>query len=214
MSSFSHRGISSAESFFIAHQAETFAAFDRRFTIFMKDNTPGMFILSYLLDPISPLEMCEERKASKMAVWSTAKRNGLSADYIINMGILEQYWKYGFNNSGIYMHTSRLSLENFDGSSEPRSLGSDSLRRDFVQQSRSYGRAALDEDEDDGEEDGDMEPVPVIFVNLEAPAVLDRLNLGPKNVTGSTSSAHSIPVVTPKAKWAAQNATWGKDDGG
>ncbi|KAJ6605166.1 hypothetical protein DFH09DRAFT_1299906 [Mycena vulgaris] len=167
-----------------------------------------------------------------MAVWSTAKRNGLSADYIINMGILEQYWKYGFNNFAIYMHTSRLSLENFDcsisaGSSEPHSLGSDSLRRDFVQQSRSYGRAALDEDEDDGEEDGDMEPVPVIvrsfdarrlaieqFVNLEAPAVLDRLNLGPKNVTGSTSSAHSIPVFTPKGKWTAQNATWGKDDGG
>ncbi|KAJ6628447.1 hypothetical protein B0H10DRAFT_1778345 [Mycena sp. CBHHK59/15] len=41
----------SAETFFISHQAETFAAFDRRFNIFMNDCTPGMFLLSYFLDP-------------------------------------------------------------------------------------------------------------------------------------------------------------------
>ncbi|KAJ7681386.1 hypothetical protein B0H17DRAFT_837375, partial [Mycena rosella] len=40
-----------SEYFFVAHQAETFAAFDRRFNIFMNDCTPGMFILSYFLDP-------------------------------------------------------------------------------------------------------------------------------------------------------------------
>jgi hypothetical protein len=39
------------ESFYISHQAESFAAFDRRFRIFMNDCTPGMFILAYLLDP-------------------------------------------------------------------------------------------------------------------------------------------------------------------
>ncbi|KAJ7654922.1 hypothetical protein B0H17DRAFT_956624, partial [Mycena rosella] len=43
--------IVSAESFFIDHQAESYAAFDRRFYIFMHECTPGMFILSYLLDP-------------------------------------------------------------------------------------------------------------------------------------------------------------------
>ncbi|KAJ6527323.1 hypothetical protein DFH09DRAFT_935685, partial [Mycena vulgaris] len=41
----------SLSSFYIAHQAESFAAFDRRFKIFMTDCTPGMFILAYLLDP-------------------------------------------------------------------------------------------------------------------------------------------------------------------
>ncbi|KAJ7918056.1 hypothetical protein B0H13DRAFT_2438731 [Mycena leptocephala] len=87
--------------------------------------------------------------------------------------------------------------------------------------------SAFDEDEDDGEDDGDMEPAPTIvrsfdarrlaieqFVNLEAPAVLARLNLGPKTVTGSTSAARSIPVVAPKAKWTAQSTMWGEDDGG
>ncbi|KAJ6564273.1 hypothetical protein B0H19DRAFT_941477 [Mycena capillaripes] len=40
-----------SESFFVSHQRETFAAFDRPFNIFMNDCTPGMFILSYFLDP-------------------------------------------------------------------------------------------------------------------------------------------------------------------
>lgn len=187
--------------------------------------------------------MCDERTASKMAAWNTAKRNGLSADYIINMGILEKYWKYGFNNSGIYTHTSRLSLDNFDGDTLPptRTLPAPSLQdllnpipldptlseATLFSNPDPYGQAALDEDEDDGGDDGDMEPAPVIvrsfdarrlaieqFVNLESPAVLVRLNLGPKNMAGSTSSARSIPVVAPKAKWTPQSATWGKDNGG
>jgi hypothetical protein len=29
------------------------------------------------------------------------------------MGILEKYWKYGFNTSNVYTHTARLSLESF-----------------------------------------------------------------------------------------------------
>ncbi|KAJ7193229.1 hypothetical protein GGX14DRAFT_372062, partial [Mycena pura] len=40
-----------AESFYIDHQAESYAALDRRFHIFMNECTPGMFLLSYLLDP-------------------------------------------------------------------------------------------------------------------------------------------------------------------
>ncbi|KAF8190587.1 hypothetical protein K438DRAFT_1591993 [Mycena galopus ATCC 62051] len=40
-----------SESFFVSHQRETFAAFDWRFNIFMNNCTPGMFVLSYFLDP-------------------------------------------------------------------------------------------------------------------------------------------------------------------
>jgi hypothetical protein len=63
--------------------------------------------------------MCDERTASKMTAWSTAKRNGLSADNIIKMGILEKYWKYGFNTSNVYTHTARLSLESFGTETQP-----------------------------------------------------------------------------------------------
>ncbi|KAJ6590797.1 hypothetical protein B0H10DRAFT_2332021 [Mycena sp. CBHHK59/15] len=69
--------------------------------------------------PVSASEMCDERTASKMAAWSTAKKNGLAADYIINMGILEKYWKYGFSTANIYNHISRLALETFDETTTP-----------------------------------------------------------------------------------------------
>ncbi|KAJ7720985.1 hypothetical protein DFH07DRAFT_760655, partial [Mycena maculata] len=48
------------ESFFVSHQAETFAAFDRRFNIFMNDCTLGMFLLSYFLDPSKFSMFCTE----------------------------------------------------------------------------------------------------------------------------------------------------------
>ncbi|KAJ7784033.1 hypothetical protein B0H14DRAFT_3507050 [Mycena olivaceomarginata] len=134
-----------------------------------KMNDPDATQLAKLgikLFSVSPSEMCDERTASKMAAWSTAKRNGLSADYIINMGILEKYWKYSFNNSGIYTHTSRLSLDNFDGDTLPptRTLPAPSLQdllnpipldptlseATLFSNPDPYGQAALDEDEDDG----------------------------------------------------------------
>ncbi|KAJ6591967.1 hypothetical protein B0H10DRAFT_2233088 [Mycena sp. CBHHK59/15] len=43
---------------------------------------------------VSVSEMCDKRTASKMAAWSTVKKNGLAVDYIINMGILEKYWNH------------------------------------------------------------------------------------------------------------------------
>ncbi|KAJ7913806.1 hypothetical protein B0H13DRAFT_1565237, partial [Mycena leptocephala] len=43
--------LATRESFYRDHQAEIYAAFDRRFYIFMNECTPGMFILAYLLDP-------------------------------------------------------------------------------------------------------------------------------------------------------------------
>ena len=34
-----------------AYRAETYGVFNRRFAIFLKDCTPDMFLLAYLLDP-------------------------------------------------------------------------------------------------------------------------------------------------------------------
>jgi hypothetical protein len=116
---------------------------------------------------VSPLEMCDERTASKMTAWSTTKRNGLSAINIINMGILEKYWKYGFNNSRVYMHSARLTLDSFDATAQPptRTLPvptlhdllnpvpldpsvSDEAEAMLFKNPDPYGNAALEEDED------------------------------------------------------------------
>ncbi|KAJ7131007.1 hypothetical protein C8R44DRAFT_871553 [Mycena epipterygia] len=66
--------------------------------------------LGIKLFSVSASEMCDERTASKMSAWSTVKKNGLSADNIINMGILEKYWKYGFNTSTDFFASVTLNL--------------------------------------------------------------------------------------------------------
>ncbi|KAJ7212726.1 hypothetical protein GGX14DRAFT_361589, partial [Mycena pura] len=52
-----HLLISAAESFYLAHQAESYAALDRRFNIFMNECTSGMFLLAYFLDPSKSLNV-------------------------------------------------------------------------------------------------------------------------------------------------------------
>ncbi|KAJ7768452.1 hypothetical protein B0H16DRAFT_1453152 [Mycena metata] len=63
-----------------------------------RQNNSDTFQLAKLgikLFSVSTCKMCDKHTASKMGMWSTAKCNGLEAFNIINMGILEKYWKYG-----------------------------------------------------------------------------------------------------------------------
>ncbi|KAJ7107388.1 hypothetical protein C8R44DRAFT_885404 [Mycena epipterygia] len=196
--------------------------------------------LGIKLFSVSPSEMCDERTASKMAAWSTAKRNGLGPDNIINMGILEKYWKYGFSTSNIYTHTSCLSLDTLDGTTPPPTkippaptlqdllnpipLTPNPSEATLFNNPDPYGQAALEEDESD-EEGTDGLPAVIIrssdarrlaieqYINLEAPALLARLDPGSAKPTGSTSAASS-PASTQKPKWTAQSTARGKDDGG
>jgi hypothetical protein len=120
--------------------------------------------------------MCDERTASKMTAWSTAKRNGLSADNIINMRILEKYWKYGFSTSTVYTQTARLCLDNFDTTTSPptRTLPAPTLQdlpnpvplapnlseADLFNNAEPYGQGALERDEEDEEsEEGNDDDV-------------------------------------------------------
>ncbi|KAF8177299.1 hypothetical protein K438DRAFT_1978594 [Mycena galopus ATCC 62051] len=177
-----------------------------------------------------------------MAAWSTAKRNGLAADYIINMEILEKYWKYGFNTSNVYTHTSRLSLDNFDETTPPPTrtfpaptlhdllnpipLAPNPSEATLFDNPDPYGHQALEDDEDDALDQNVPPPIIIrssdarrlaieILVNLEAPALLARLN--PPTMTKpstDTSTARSTPPVPQKEKWTAKNASWGNDSGG
>jgi hypothetical protein len=65
--------------------------------------------LGIKLFSVSASEMCDERTASMIAACSTAKRNGLAADYIIKMGILEKYWKYDLNTSNCAVEVILIS---------------------------------------------------------------------------------------------------------
>ena len=53
--------------------------------------------------------MCDERTASKLSAFSTAKRNGLTGPNIIRMAQLQQYWNNGFSDPN-YKHKARLTI--------------------------------------------------------------------------------------------------------
>ncbi|KAJ3978726.1 hypothetical protein F5890DRAFT_1238675 [Lentinula detonsa] len=61
----------------------------------------------------SPSEMCDERSASRLAAYNTAKRNGLSGKNLIWMAQLQQFWRYGFSDPK-YTHTAKLDLKQMD----------------------------------------------------------------------------------------------------
>lgn len=53
--------------------------------------------------------MCDERTASKLSAFNTAKRNGLTGSNIICMAQLQQYWNHSFSDPS-YNHKARLTI--------------------------------------------------------------------------------------------------------
>jgi hypothetical protein len=66
-------------------------------------------IVAVKLFSVSPSEMCDERTASKLSAFNTAKRNGLTGPNIIRMAQLQQFWNHGFSNPN-YNHKARLTI--------------------------------------------------------------------------------------------------------
>ena len=58
---------------------------------------------------VSPSEMCDERTASRLSTFNSAKRNGLSTENLVNMAQLHDHWTYGLE-SPTYTHTASLIL--------------------------------------------------------------------------------------------------------
>ena len=57
--------------------------------------------------------MCDERTASRFTAFSTAKRNGLTGEHIIQMAQLQQHWTYGLEAPS-YSHQAHLKLPKKD----------------------------------------------------------------------------------------------------
>jgi hypothetical protein len=53
--------------------------------------------------------MCDERTASKLSAFNTAKWNSLTGPNIIHMAQLQQYWNHGFSDPN-YIHKARLTI--------------------------------------------------------------------------------------------------------
>ena len=56
-------------------------------------------ILAIKLFSVSPSEMCDERTASRLSIFNSARRNGLSAENMVHMAQLQDHWTYGLEAS-------------------------------------------------------------------------------------------------------------------
>ncbi|KAJ6459311.1 hypothetical protein C8R45DRAFT_942337 [Mycena sanguinolenta] len=188
---------------------------------------------------VSPFEMCDERTASKTTAWSTAKRNGLGPVNIIQMGILEKYWKYGLTNNRVYAHFARLNLDNFDTTRPPptRILPpptlQDLLNPVPVNPVQSAAAEALLFDNPDPygnmDEDEDEYEFPAVvrsstarrlaiedFVDLQAPALLARLIPDSAAKKGPTKAAGPAKTVSTLSEpvWTSQQTVWAEHTDG
>lgn len=167
--------------------------------------------------------MCDERTASKMSSFSTAKRNGLSGLNIIRMTQLQQYWTRGIGQSDSkYTHTAHLSLPK--SKSQPTSIAlpaptlDDLLNPAPTNNNDTYEASFFEEDDDSDDEDAP--PVTVVrsgnverleidkFINLAEPKLIARFD-PPSN----SAPAQKAPTTQPQPKptqeeWSVANSDW------
>lgn len=182
-------------------------------------------IIAIKLFSVSPSEMCDERTASKMSAFSTAKRNGLSGVNIIHMAQLQQYWTTGIGGTNSkYKHTAHLTLPK--PQTQPTTITLPALTlQDLLNPESSdddldpYGAAFLEDGDSDDESD-----TPVVtrsshikrleidsIINLAEPKLIARFE-----EPSPASSAAKAPAVQappkPSQKWLAANADWATKD--
>jgi len=128
----------------------------------------AMQLIGIKLFSVSPSEMCDERTASRLSTFNTAKRNGLSPENLVQMAQLRDHWIYGLDKPS-HTHTAALQLPktHIPPSSiclptptlqdllNPASAGEDSEEPLFICDDP-YSAAALEDDNDD---ESDDEPI-------------------------------------------------------
>ena len=177
--------------------------------------------------------MCDERTASKMSSFSTAKRNGLSGANIIRMAQLQQYWTDGIGGTtSKYTHKAHLTLPKSQSQATATTitlpapslqdlLNPDPANDDSLFENDPYGAAFLEDDECEAPDD-----MPVIsrsstlerleidsIINLAEPKLIARFN---ENSSAATikSKAPAAAQLSQKTsqKWSAANANWATSD--
>ena len=187
-------------------------------------------IVAIKLFSVSPSEICDERTASKLSAFSTAKWNGLTGPNIIRMAQLQQYWNHGFSNPN-YNHKARLTIPRSQTHPTTIALPPPTLQdllnpTPSMDDSDDHLSAPTAEEMygatfDEGDED---ESPPITFVrgtNLERLAIEAFVDLAnPKLITRfQDSSAASAPSAKSKAndsqppkatssKWSEEDAQW------
>jgi hypothetical protein len=167
--------------------------------------------------------MCDERSASRLSAFNSAKRNGLSAENLIHMAQLHDHWTYGLDapksthSAALHLPKStpphaHLAAPTLQDLMNPSSSSDDLVEPTFICDDP-YGMAKLDEDEDD---EDDSQPIITRGLNVERLEIDKLVDLANPKLVARYSEAlkskgSALPVVTvtpPTAitdKWSDEN---------
>ncbi|KAF7982537.1 hypothetical protein HWV62_28166 [Athelia sp. TMB] len=199
-------------------------------------NASIISILAIKLFSVSPSEMCDERTASKMTAFNTAKRNGLTGRHIIQMAQLQSWWTGGTLTSPSKLtHTANLQLPKQQKPTSataiqlPAPTLTDLLNPLTPQEEAlmfdhpdPYGLEFLnddDEEEEDVLDDGDI-PMTTreagaprleidMLVDLSNKALVDRYNGVKKATPNAAATPASNETSTNSAPWVDRSKSWG-----
>ena len=178
-------------------------------------------MLGVKLFSVSPSEMCDERSASRLAAFNSAKCNGLSAENLIHMAQLHDHWTYGLDapksthTAALHLPTSKPSCVHLPAPTlqdlmNPSSA-SDKLEEPSFICDDPYGTAMLDDDED-----ADDKPTVTRGLEVKRLEIEKLINLANSKLvarySGTLESKGSAPpavkIAPPTAvtdKWSDEN---------
>lgn len=192
-------------------------------------------IIVIKLFSVSPSEMCDERTASKMTVFNTAKRNGLSGRHIIQLAQMQNWWTGGaLNSAPKFTHTAALHLPKQQPVTSaaviqlpaptladllnPVTPTEEALLFDHPDP---YGLQFLVDDDGDEEDGLDGEEPPIVTRESDAPhlqidllidlsnkALIDRYSGIKKAVPSATAAPMNEMSTDSSVPWIDRSKSW------
>lgn len=171
--------------------------------------------------------MCDERTASKMSAYNTAKRNRLSPEHIVKLAQLHQHWTHGLEGP-TYKHAASLNLPRANPSSAIH-LPSPTLK-DLLNPTTAdegllfnhpdpYGAEFLNDGESDDDDPSVLSPITTRGQSVPRLEIDKLLDLTSEKLiarysdgkgTGKTR-ARAVPEAVPVASpWVGED--WAKQD--
>jgi hypothetical protein len=168
--------------------------------------------------------MCDERTASRLSTFNTAKRNGLSPENLVWMAQLRDHWIYSLNKL-LYTHTAALQLLKTHTSPSSICLPAPTLQ-DLLNPASAdeeepsficddlYSTAALEDD--DGDESND-EPVITHGSQVERLEIDKLIDLANSKLLACFATAVPIPLTTTaqpaRSTWQKKKTpTWSDEN--
>ena len=155
--------------------------------------------------------MCDERTASRLSTFNTAKHNGLSPENLVQMAQLRDYWVYGLDKPS-HTHTAALQLPKTHTPPSSICLPTPTLQ-DLLNPASAgeeeplfihddpYGAAALEDDDDN---ESDDEPSITHGSQVQRLEIDKLVNLANSNLLARFATTVPAPLGTAQLTKSAR----------